>query len=124
MVLKVPDQAEINWSGRKMIPLCGVQRDTKRSNSIFESGQIIGIVIRDGTIMKNRRQNGKMDGEKIIDPLWNGTDLNCSENVYYCVNGDSEMVVCILGAEREAVVHVITALNFAAQKVAVVWEYR
>ena len=55
MVVKVPDKAEINWSGRKIIPLCGVPRDTKRSYGIFECGQIIRIVIREGTIMKNRR---------------------------------------------------------------------
>jgi hypothetical protein len=124
VVLEVPDKAKIHWSGRKVVPLCGMPRDAEGSYCIFKCGQVIGIVIREGTIMKNGRGNGKTDREKIVGPLWNGTDVNCTEYVYYCVDGDSETIVRVFGAEREAVVHVVTAFNLAAQKTAVVREYR
>ena len=68
VVLKVPNKAKINGSGRKIIPLCGVPRDTKRSYSVFESGKIIRVLIRGGAIM-NRRRDRKTDGEKIVSPL-------------------------------------------------------
>ena len=124
MVLKVPDKSKINWSGGKVVPLCGVPRDTEGSHGIFECGQVVGIAIREGTVIKNRRRNGKTDGEEVIGPLRNGTNFNRSEYVYYCINSNSEMVVCIFGAERETVVHIVTTFNLAAQIMAVVQEYR
>ena len=50
MFVKVPNQTEIDWCRREVIPFCVMPRDGKRRQKPFERVKIIRIGVGDGAI--------------------------------------------------------------------------